>query len=205
MRKLLFSVVLLSLVLTSCSLSPVNFGGEEDTTDKETTIRYILGEDSVHNAFEKALEVYGWFELCSMPMDFSKSETVNGAVYHKVISNECASFSELRTLVYSLFSVETGEKLLSEDSDTPPYIDIGGELYGRDFARGSDIGKGEYTADVEYISNTSVLYRVSVEIIDFDENAGIDNYRKVVGHEDYSYHYEYINNKWVFTDFYFFY
>lgn len=200
MKKLILPILILCMILTGCTAPSLPLKDEE-TTAEETTIRYILNEDSVHNAFRKALEVYGWFDLCSMEMDYSKTAQINGQTYYKVISSEVVSYSELRTLVYSLFSVETGDRLLDENSETPKYIDYNGELYGIDAARGADTGKGEYTAEVEYVSNTSILYKVRVELIDFDENAGIDNYRKVVGYEDYTYNYEYINNKWVFTNF----
>ena len=204
MKKLTVLPIIFCLLLAGCTAK--NPAPElTETSGEATVINYILDESSVHNAFKKALEVYGWFDLCSIDIDSSKAVTVNDTEYYKTVNSEVSSYNELRTLVYSLFSVETGDMLLKEGANDAPYIDINGDLYGKDFARGTDITKGEYTAEVEYLSNTSVLYKVRVEIIDFDEHAGIDNYRKVVGYEDYTYHYEYINNKWVFTDFSLFY
>ena len=193
------------MTMSGCTGGTDVVDDETETTVAPTAIQYILDEQSVINALEKAMEVYAVFNLCSMELDTSKAVTANGMTYCNVVSNEYSSYADLRTMVYSLFSVEIGDALLCEDSDRPPYIDYNGELYGLDFARGSDITKGEYTVEVENVSNTEIICHVSVETIDFDENADIDSYRKVTGYEDYTFRYEYMNNKWIFTEFPYFY
>ena len=141
MKKLLILSLLLCLLLQGCTL-PSQVQDPVETTAEETVIHYILDEQSVHNAFSKALEVYGWFDICSMETDTSRSFDRNGITYYKTVNSEVSTYKELRTLVYSLFSVETGEKLLRENEENPPYIDYNGDLYCVDMARGADVTKG---------------------------------------------------------------
>ena len=173
----------------------------DETTEPQTTAFVVAtpSETQVRTAFEKALEVYGWFELCSLDSDSADKAEREGAVYYRVLSDEVPTYDVLRTLVYDLFDTTTGDALLREDDSTPPYIDVNGALYGQDFARGSDVEKGEYELTVEQESKTCFLCKVRVETLEF--NDGYKEYRRVSGYENYTYHYRLVGSRWVFTDF----
>ena len=207
MKKFFGAILLavLCLSLTACGgvSLPVRF--DDTTTEPAVTARVIAtpSETQVRTAFEKAKEVYGWFDLCSLDCDSADKVERGDVTYYRVISDEVPTYDALRTLVYDLFDTATGDRLLSEDSDCPPYIDADGALYTRDFARGSDVSKGEYELTVEQESKTGFLCKVRVETLAF--NDGYKEYRRVTGYEDYTYHYALVGNRWVFTDFTLFY
>ena len=213
--KNLFSVILIAalcLSLTACGgvSLPERFSDTDGLTEAadgptQTTLAVVAtpSETQVKTAFSKAMEVYGWFDLCSLDCDSSDRIEKGDMTYYRVISDEMPTYDVLRMTVYDLFDTATGDALLSEDSDYPPYIDADGALYTTDFARGSDITKGEYELTVEQESRTCFLCRVRVETLEF--NDGYKEYRRVTGYEDYMYHYELVGNRWVFTDFSLFY
>lgn len=206
MKKLIVSAVtmLLCLSLTACGSVSLPDRFTETTEPAPTEVLVITpSQTQVRMAFEKAMEVYGWFELCSLECDSVDKATLNGTTYYRVISDEVPTFDALRMLVYDLFDTKTGDRLLDEDSKTPPYINVDGALFTRDFARGSDVTKGEYELTVEQESKTSFLCKVRVETLEF--NDGYKEYRRVSGYEDYTYHYKRVGNRWVFTDFSLFY
>lgn len=203
MKKVLPLLLALCL-LTGCTNSRIGIPDAADAS--ETSAQLVLpvpDEATVRNRFEKALEVYGWFDLCSLEVDTSRSYVVDGKTYYRVVSEEVPDFQILRTIVYDLFSAEIGDALFRGDGENIPYRDINGELYSLDGARGADITKGDYTLTVETENSTSILCKVQVEIIDLD--TGAEEYRRVVGTEEYTYAYRAVGNRWVFTDFHLFY
>lgn len=201
MKKILPLLLVLCLLSGCSNASIAKIGGADAPEETETAAVTIEApdEEAVRNAFEKAKEVYGWFDLCSMDTDFSDKYTVGDWEYHRVVNDEVPTYDALRTLVYNLFDTATGDRLLDEDNEHPPYIDVDGVLYGLDGARGSDITKGDATMTVEYLNSTTIVCHVEVELIDFDEDA--EDYVKVVGSEQHDYHYQLVGNRWVFTDF----
>ena len=179
---------------------------ERQTELQEQTTQALLpvpDEKTVRNAFDKALEVYGWFDLCSLDSDSADTVEYGGQTYYRVISDAVPSYDELRMLVFNLFDTQTGEELLREDSATPPYIDAGGALYCLDFARGVDMSRGDYTLSVEVQNSSVILCRVEVETLEYDDDSA--EYRRVTGSEEFLYHYARVGTRWVFTDFSLFY
>lgn len=200
-----FLIVAVCLSLTACGGVSLPARFIDETTEPTVTERVVAvpSQTQVRTAFGKAVEVYGWFDLCAMDFDSADKVDRGDRTYYRVISDEVPSYDVLRTLVFDLFDTATGERLLDEDSKAPPYIDANGALYTQDFARGSDVTKGEYELTVEQESQTCFLCKVRVETLEF--NDGYKEYRRVTGHEDYTYHYELVGNRWVFTDFELFY
>lgn len=201
MKKILPLLLALCL-LAGCADSGLPLFADpapEETVTVQSTVIPVPDEAAVRNRFEKALEVYGWFDLCSLPVDSTQTYAVGERTYYHVVSDEVPDYNTLRTIVYDLFSAEIGDKLLQSDSAYPPYISVEGQLYGMDGARGADITKGDYTLTVQTENSTSVLCTVQVEIIDLD--TGAEDYRKVIGTETHTFHYNLVGSRWVFTDF----
>ncbi len=197
---LIILLVCLCLSLTACGGSSL-LGRFAQTTEPTMTERVIPvpSQTQVRTAFEKAMEVYGWFDLCSLECDSADRVERGGHTYYRVLSDETPTYDALRMLVYDLFETATADRLLQEDGEAPPYIDVDGALYTLDGARGSDMTKGEYTLTVEQESRTCFLCKVRVETLAF--NDGYKDYRRVTGYEDYTYHYQLVGSRWVFTDF----
>ena len=197
--RFLFPAALCLLLAGGCADAQIDLRA---TTAEDTSAQavYPVPDDaSVRNAFEKAMEVYGWFDLCALDSDSADTAEHGGHTYNRVVSDAVASYDALRMLVYDLFETQTAERLLQENSAAPPYIDVDGVLYGQDFARGSDVTKGGYTLSVAWESNTCALCRVRVETVAF--SGDLEDYRQVTGYEEYTYHYQRVGNRWVFTDF----
>ena len=199
-------IVVLCLLCAGCGgISLPDRFAETTEPDAQTTqdLLPVPDEAAVRNAFDKAVEVYGWFDLCSLDNDSADTVEYGGETYNRVVSDAVPSYGELRTLVYDLFDTATGDALLREDSETPPYIEANGALYALDFARGVDMSRGDYTLSVEVQNSSAILCRVTVETLEYD--AGADEYRHVNGSEELLYHYQRVGLRWVFTDFSLFY
>ncbi|MBQ7546520.1 MAG: hypothetical protein IJT41_06125 [Clostridia bacterium] len=208
MKKHLSAILIAVLVLLCAGCGDISLPDRfADTTEPELqTTQEVLpvpDEAAVRNAFDKAVEVYGWFDLCSLDSDSADTVEYGGETYNRVVSDAVPSYDALRTLVYDLFDTATGDALLREDSETPPYIDVNGSLYALDFARGVDMSRGAYTLSVEVQNSSAILCRVTVETLEYDADA--DEYRHVNGSEDLLYHYQRVGQRWVFTDFSLFY
>lgn len=200
-----FWIAAVCLSLTACGSVSLPERFVDETTEPPVTASVVAtpSETQVRTAFEKAIEVYGWFDLCSLDCDSADKVERGDSEYYRVISDEVPTYDALRTMVYDLFDTGTGDELLREDSEYPPYIDADGALYTRDFARGSDVTKGEYELTVEQESKTCFVCKARVETLEF--NDGYKEYRRVTGFEEFTYHYELVGNRWVFTDFALFY
>lgn len=199
-----FLIAALCLSLTACG--GVSLPGRfTETTEPPVSERVIPtpSETQVRMAFEKALEVYGWFDLCALDFDSADKTEYGGSTYYRVLNDEVPTYDALRALVYDLFDTATADALLQQDSETPPYIGVDGALYTQDFARGSDITKGEYELTVGQESRTCFLCKARVETLEF--NDGYKEYRRVSGYEEHTYRYELVGSRWVFTDFELFY
>lgn len=206
MKRVFVIITAIVLCLSLAACGSISLPRQSEETTESVSREAVVPTPSktqVRTAFEKAMEVYGWFDLCALECDSADKAELNGATYYRVISDEVTTYDALRTLVYDLFDAKTGDELLKEDSKTPPYIDVAGVLYGQDFARGSDVTKGEYELTVEQESKTCFVCKARVETLEL--NDGYKEYRRVSGHEDYTYRYERSGNRWVFTDFSLFY
>jgi len=142
-------------------------------------------------AYNLAREASFWFRMGTLPTDPYDSRELDGCTYCKVERFETRD--DLTSYLQTLFS----EELINSFFEDSSYIDIDGKLYCMDANRGSDITKGEETYSVSKESDTIILLKVTVELLDFDE----DFNEAVVGSEVHSFQYELLDGKWVFTDF----
>lgn len=148
-------------------------------------------DEEVNAAYQQAVEAYSWFDLSTMPLYDNSRIKYNGNVYDKVNYSGIQSLSDLETYLHSLFSDDVVDSLLK---DNFRYIDIDGVLYAISADRGSNIFAGEEHHEIIRESDKKFIYKVTVDILD-------DNLEKVVDQEEYSFAYEFIDNKWKFTNF----
>lgn len=173
-KVMLVLAAVFALALSACSPNPPLPTDEQITT-----------------AYTKAVEAYSWFDLASMACDSNTSKVQNGNTYYKVTNPDIQTMSDLKAHLETLFSDTIVVSLL----DRAVYTEIDGQLYAIDAARGSDITKGEERASITKESDQKFSYNVVVDLVDPEQG------ETVVGTENYSFPYELINNKWVFTDF----
>lgn len=175
MKKLIGIIfaILIILCFTACSSA-------KGPTDEEVNL-----------AYQQAVEAYSWFDLTTMPLDDNSRIEYNGNIYQKVNHSTIHSLSDLERYLHSLFSEDIVDSLLTEDCR---YADIDGALYAISADRGSNIFVGEEHHKIIHESDEKIIYQVTVDILD-------DNLEKVVDKEVYSFAYQFIEDKWIFTNF----
>lgn len=174
-------VFLILLAFAACSPSEV---------PKAEEVAEVPKAEEVKLAYKKATEAYSWFDLTTMNVDANSQKEYNGDIYMKVNQEGIQSLSDLEAYLRSIFSDEVVDSLL----ETNRYIDIDGALYAMPADRGANIFAGEEHHKIIRENDKKIIYEVTVDILD-------DNFEKVVDEEVYSFPYEFIEGKWVFTNF----
>ncbi|OEF95689.1 hypothetical protein [Desulfuribacillus alkaliarsenatis] len=186
---LLIAVLVFSLAILGCNAKiqeeePVVAPNEEKPAAE-------LSIDEVQEAYYKAVEAYGWFDMTTMPVDSTMKE-IDGMIYNRVDHSSIKTYADLEEYLHSLFASDIVDRLL--DPSFKRYRDIDGELYGILADRGSDIFKGDETLEIEKENDTKFVCIVEVELLDEDF--------KVTDYEAHEFAYELVDGQWVFTNFY---
>ena len=196
-RAMLALLIILSLAACSSSKAPVAEEATEVHATEEATeistveeIAEVPTDEEVKLAYQKAVEAYSWFDLTTMSFDVNSRIEYNGDIYMKVNHDSIKSKSDLEAYLRTLFSDKIVDSLL----ETNRYIDIDGALYAMPADRGANIFAGEEHHKIIRESDKKIIYEVTVDILD-------ENFEKVVDQEVYSFSYELIEGKWVFTNF----
>jgi len=183
-------VFLILLAFAACSPSEVPAAEEATEVPIAEEMTEVPTDEEVKLAYKKATEAYSWFDLTTMNVDANSQKEYNGDIYMKVNQEGIQSLSDLEAYLRSIFSDEVVDSLL----ETNRYIDIDGALYAMPADRGTNIFAGEEHHKIIRESDKKIIYEVTVDILD-------DNFEKVVDEEVYSFSYEFIEGKWVFTNF----
>lgn len=152
-----------------------------------------LTEEEILAAYDRAVTAYEWFELNPLPSG-GPMVPEGGIEYQRVEYAGFDTLDDLRTYLKSLFSEDVVSRLLPEDTQTPRYRDIDGELYVHPGGREADPEKSSASAAVEQKEDGSYLINVTVDLLDNDQTT-------VAGVECYAFPYQEVNGRWVFTDF----
>ena len=221
LAKVLVSMLLVICISAGCAINITGITGETDSpaggqtgkvseqdgngdagkdTDKDMDEGPAeipaLADEEIADAYQKAVEAFGWFEFGTMPADYEDVREIDGYQYNRVTHEKIKTYDDLKSYLQTMFTDEIVERLLAGDgSGVRLYRDIDGALYTIPAGRGSDIMKGEETYEIIRESDKEVYYLVRVEIYD-------DPFEMTVtGYENYSFPYEYIDGRWVFTHF----
>ena len=149
--------------------------------------------EEVLTAYDKAVTAFGWFRRQSLPCD-QASVMVEGNLYRRVNYAGIQTMEELQTYLRGIFSQEVIGKLLPEDEEIPRYRDIDGKLYVLPISREPDPAKGTADIEVEQPGPDICRVNVTVELLS-------DDLQTVTGLEYYSFPYQCVDSRWVFTDF----
>lgn len=166
--------------------------GDMQGSPAESPDRLLL-EEEILSAYERAQQVYGWFDLAPLP---TSDETVvlDRELYHRVDMAGIEEVEDLRTCLRSVFSQELTDRLLDGGTARIRYRDVGGVLYASDFRRDRDAGKGQAYVQTERLEETAYSVNVLVDLLGEDGET-------VVGLESWSFPYAFEDDRWVFTDF----
>ncbi len=131
----------------------------------------VPDEQKVLAAYFRANKLYGFFDMCTMPLDYSEEkEGENGLPYNRVSYGGLESMQDLENLLLEVFTPECAGEILASHSEL--YCEFDGKLYGLAAARGSDItlGKAEYA--VEENGNAG---KIVATVEDYGENGPVWN------------------------------
>lgn len=152
-----------------------------------------LAEEEILAAYDRALEAYGWFYLETLPAG-QEAAAIGGWIYHRVDYPGMETLADLRAYLRGSFTEELTDELLSTGGSHPLYQDVEGELYVLPSSRDRDSSKGQITVGVEPYGQAGYSVMVSVDLLDA---GGTD----VRGVQSYAFPYEFVEDRWVFTDF----
>lgn len=152
-----------------------------------------LLDAEVMTAYERALWVYGWFDLAPLP---SGEETVmvGRTAYRRVNMEKIQDMEDLRACLRSVFTQELTDRLLDGKTARIQYREIDGALYVSGERRDQNAGKGAASVEVEQAGDGVCYVNVLVDLLDEDGET-------VVGEESWSFPYAFVEDRWVFTDF----
>lgn len=197
-------MVLLACLLSGCADAPpgeddlpmpqaaADMGGGLRASRLEDSAR-PLSEEEILSAYDRAVLIYGWFELEPLPNN-GHTTWVDGTVYRQVEADGVEDMEALRTCLRSVFSQELTDQLLSAGGDAPRYRDIDGNLYVTGTGRSPDPSKGSAELEVEQTADTAYSVNVTVDLLD-------EARETVTGLECWSFPYAFEDDRWVFTDF----
>lgn len=158
----------------------------------ESASRPML-ESEILAAYDRALRVYGWFELAPLS---STEETVrlDRAVYSRVNMDGVEDLEDLRVYLRSVFSQELTDRLLDGETARIQYREVNGVLYVSGTQRDRDAGVGGVRVEAEQLDETTYSVNVLVDLLGADGET-------VVEQASWSFPYAFVEDRWVFTDF----
>lgn len=146
----------------------------------------------VEQMYDKAREADSWFSTyAGITMANSYSVRVgSGSTYSRVYSDKFKTLKDMENYLCTLFSEKIVEDLLSSRT----FIDIDGQIYCSEASGGFNSLKIKYTS-IEKVNDNKYIYYVHlIETFPDDTDEGKEIYTV-------QYPYEYIGDRWVFTDF----
>ena len=176
----------------SGEMIPASTGGDLMAAQTEAQAR-LLTEDEVLAAYERAVDLYSWFDLAQLP-SAEESTTVDGISYRRADYPGIADMEDLDDYLRGSFSDEVAARLLATGGEHPLYREIDGALYVAPSGRSRETDKGEIRAQVEQVGETAYAVNVAVDLLAEDRET-------VTGIECWSFPYEFVGGRWVFTDF----
>lgn len=181
--------------LLGCADGDVPAASEEGALSSSRTQEEArtLTEEEVLSAYDRAVSVYEWFSLSTLPCG-TEGLSVDGQTYYPVRSSGLESMEDLRIYLRGSFSQELTDQLLESGGQTPLYRDIGGALYVRPLSRSRDPLRGEVELRVEQTGQTAYAVNAAVDLLDEDQET-------VAGVEYWTFPYELVDERWVFTEF----
>lgn len=178
------------------SPSPEPLPSEPIPTPEASSEPTAPSDEMVLEAYRAAREAYNWFDLCALEGHQDEKKELNGMIYARVADERFPNMDSLRSYLKALFSDEVVDGLLPIGGQQ--YVEIDGQLYTNEGARGTDITKGAVTLSVIWPQEgegMSCTVRAEVELLDEETLS------TVVGSEVYEFPYQKVGDKWVFTHF----
>ena len=160
--------------------------------NKYPVLTEIKNISDLQQIWDKAIIANGWFELTSHIATQGDNfiMTKDYILYKRVYNDEFRTIEDLKNYLLALFS----EEIVKADISSKRFISVDGHLYYADWEKGTWFikDKGKH---IKKINDKKYIFTWSF-VDGFPEDT--DEEKKVYTVE---YTCEYINNRWVFTDF----
>ena len=167
-----------------------------------------VSDEEIHILYQRAFEALSWFHLTTMPgewLGMDESIEMYGNRYDvRVIHDRISSLADLRAYLLEIFTEDFVDNLFVDYIDggvIRRFVDIDGVLHTIGADRGGNILAGEIRTQVIRPNPNEIVYRVSVDIHDFEtpwEERSPDN---AVDVEESNFVLVNVNGVWLFTDF----
>ena len=198
-------LALLSAGALLCSLSACgSSNAAPSTSSAASTVSSPpdLQESDVLAAYERAAEIYDWFDLASLPADGALltedgqpyNSDADSIPYQPVNDQNLSTLADLDVLVRSCFSPEMADEIMGSGVN---YRDIDGKLYTAGGARGSNLYLLGKTAAAEQVDEN----RWQVTLTFYADSYEFDDPRATIGYSQTTLDYENTENGWRFTSF----
>lgn len=207
-RVLLLSAAALICSLTACG----DAGSAVSSASRQAVVSSAppeLTEADVLAAYDRAAEVYDWFDLYSLPASgalvtengLPYDSSRGGIPYQAVDYAGLNSYADLDIRVRSCFSPELADEIMGGSDN---YRDIDGKLYTASCARGSNLYLLDKTIGVEQVDENRWTVTLTFWADFTDQELQADGYHHTVAITGYSrtaLDYENTADGWRFTDF----
>ena len=151
-----------------------------------------LAEEEILAAYDRALEAYGWFYLETLPAG-QEAAAIGGWIYHRVDYPGMETLADLRAYLRGSFTEELTDELLSTGGSHPLYQDVEGSCMCCPAAGIGTAPRADHRGGGALW--TGRLLRDGVR-----GPAGCRRHR-CPGVQSYAFPYEFVEDRWVFTDF----
>ena len=194
MRKLPAVIIITMLVfaLAGCGHA------EEPPEIYINTEPYALSDAIVEQLYQRAWTLYSWFVLTTIPyIDFEDSAPTDDWWGVRVTHETFTTMASLKSALESLFAEDIVEELLALDR----FREYDGVLYTVAADRGTDISLGGEIHEIIRVSAYEIIYRVSVDVLEFDEGRQTWIEGTVADVKINDFHIVYVGGNWLFNNF----
>ena len=187
LKRLLAFAMICGIVLAACA---------SDNYDNGNEGVLIPADSEIEAAYEKALEAIKWFQFTTIEVDDEDLVEMDGYTFNRVIHDNIRTFADMEEYLKTIFTEELVKWILTEDVR---HRDIDGVLYVILADRGGNIFvSDEELHEIIRVSNTEIIYRVSVDVYD---RPWMEDDRVVVDVEVHDFVLILVNDNWLFSNF----
>ena len=150
-------------------------------------------ENDILDRYYQASYIEEMFESTYLNFTDDSSVDIDGDRYFKVIDDRYGSIADLERFLKTVFSDDMAKILINNGR----YYEADGELYTLCADRGGNITVGESTYEIIRESATKIIFHITTETLDAESQLF-----EVIGYKTHDMILEYLNEEWLFTQFY---
>ncbi|WP_313165165.1 hypothetical protein [Sedimentibacter sp.] len=163
----------------------------EGYTGKYEVVNEVLNDTVIENSFNIAKEIYAWFVVSDGITDeYYRTISIGERSYHKVYNRNIKSMDDLLNYMKTVFSDEVIDSFII----TNVFIEIDNDLYVSQHLFPIR-AYGITETYIEKINDSKYIYSIKLSELSDDWITYTSNY--IIK----EYPYEYVDGRWVFTDF----